>query len=135
VGTFVDPLEPPPSYASLPTPTPGGSNITDQTPQADGIAALGGRASATTQVAARDAGLVTHASRYGTQSNIRQTLATEDKELRTKRGVRDLITIGPVDRYTKTYQRQWLDEYREAERLRSRGVVVPSAPPTPPLRK
>ena len=36
------PLELPPDLAALPDPTPGGSNITDQTPDADAVAALGG---------------------------------------------------------------------------------------------
>ena len=34
------PLELPPDLAALPAPTPGGSNITDQNPDADAVAAL-----------------------------------------------------------------------------------------------
>lgn len=37
------PLQEPESYTSLPVPTPGGTNRTDATPNADAIIALGGR--------------------------------------------------------------------------------------------
>src|SRR5690606_28482678 len=36
------PLQMPEELASLPEPTPGGGNITDPTPEADAVAALGG---------------------------------------------------------------------------------------------
>ena len=36
------PLAMPDSLTELPAPTPGGANITDPTPQADAVAALGG---------------------------------------------------------------------------------------------
>ena len=58
------PLQAPEDYASLPSPTPGGVNRTDQNPLADGVAALGGNPAALTAGApsARDGALVNHAS-------------------------------------------------------------------------
>ena len=50
-----------PQQTVLPTPTPGGSNLTDQNPLADGVAALGGRPGALSPqgVAASDAAIDT----------------------------------------------------------------------------
>lgn len=124
------PLEEPRSYSELPPPAPGTANRADQTPRADGIAALGGNANATaTGVAPSDAGLVRHASRYGTDGNIRQTLRAEDVETRRRYGRRNILRIGPRDDYTDAYKRQWLDAQAENERLRRAGVLTPSAPP------
>ncbi|MCZ7674788.1 MAG: DUF3035 domain-containing protein [Roseovarius sp.] len=125
------PLQEPESYASLPTPEPGAPNRTDQTPLADGIAALGGNAAATASagIAPGDAGLVRHAARHGTDPAIRQTLRVEDDKIRRNYGRRNLLRIGPRDDYTQAYKRQWLDEQAERERLRRAGVVTPTAPP------
>src|SRR5690606_24700895 len=73
-------LEAPPDYRSLPAPTPGGSNRTDPTPEADAIAALGGRASA--KGTAGEAALLAYAGRMGTDPSIRATLAADDLEWR-----------------------------------------------------
>lgn len=127
----VGPLEIPQTL-DLPTPTPGGTNRTDLTPNADAIAALGGSASA--QVAggipANDAALVTQASRYGVAPTIRADLAVADAA-RLERARRSNI-INPLgrDRYFPAYANQALDAFTELERLRSLGIAVPNAPTT-----
>lgn len=125
------PLQAPSSYADLPAPVPDGPNLTDQTPVADGIAALGGNPAAMGRpgIAPADAGLVRHAGRYGTDPAIRQTLRAEDTDIRRKYGRRNILRIGPRDDYTQAYKRQWLDEQTERERLRRAGIVTPTAPP------
>ncbi|MFD1158841.1 DUF3035 domain-containing protein [Roseovarius aestuarii] len=125
------PLQAPESYAALPTPTPGGSNLTDQYPLADGAVALGGNpaALATAGIPATDAGLVRHASRYGVNPGIRQTLRAEDDDVRRRHGRVNILNIGPVDDYTNAYRRQWLNSDAEFRRLRRAGITVPSAPP------
>ena len=125
------PLQEPENYAELPTPNPGGANLTDQNPKADGILALGGNPNATarTGVSPNDGGLLRHASRYGNDPAIRETLAQEDKEIRRRYGRRNILRIGPRDNYTLAYKRQWLDSDAETSRLRRSGVVTPSAPP------
>ena len=45
------PLQAPENFTTLPTPTPGGTNLTDQNPNADGVAALGGNPAALTVTA------------------------------------------------------------------------------------
>lgn len=125
------PLQEPQSYAELPAPDPGGSNLTDRNPRAEGIAALGGNASvtATGGIPPAEAGLVRHAGRYGIEPGIRQTLRAEDAKIRRNYGRRNLLRIGPRDDYTEAYKRQWLDAQAERQRLRRAGIVTPSAPP------
>ncbi len=125
------PLEAPESYAALPTPVPGGANLTDQNPKADGIAALGGNPNAVNSrgVGTSDVGLVRHAGRYGVSAGIRQTLAVEDEETRKRHGLVNILRIGKTDDYTDAYRKQWLDSQAEQERLRRRGIETPSAPP------
>ncbi len=125
------PLQAPESYAALPTPTPGGSNLTDQNPLADSAAALGGNAAvlATAGIPSSDAGLVRHTGRFGVTPGIRQTLSEEDKQTRRRHGRVNILNIGPIDDYTNSYKRQWLDSNAEFRRLRQAGITVPSAPP------
>ncbi len=125
------PLQAPESYAALPTPTPGGSNLTDLNPLSDGAAALGGNtaALATAGIPSADAGLVRHSSRYGVTPGIRQTLRAEDDNTRRRHGRVNMFNIGPVDDYTNAYRRQWLNSDAEFRRLRRAGINVPSAPP------
>ncbi len=81
----VKPLEMPKSLAELPPPTPGGTNITDPTPDADAIIALGGRPGAPrAAVPASDGTLAGYAGRYGVTPDIRQQLALEDQEFRRR---------------------------------------------------
>ncbi|WP_107817159.1 DUF3035 domain-containing protein [Celeribacter persicus] len=108
------PLEKPASYNDLPVPTPGGSNRTDATPNADAIVALGGRV----PTGGVDGGIVSYASRYGVDPRIRADLAEDDAKKRTGRGS-----------YERAYKRFALDSYEEWLRLRALGIQVPSAPP------
>lgn len=125
------PLQAPESYSALPAPTPGGNNITDPTPRADGVAALGGNpaALANTGIGRGDGGLVNYANRFGVVPGIRQTLAREDVEIRRQRGRVNILNIGRNDDYNLAYKRQWLDSRAEAIRLRRIGVPTPSYPP------
>lgn len=124
-------LQSPADYTSLPEPMPGTANLTDQNPKADGIAALGGKPLAlNTEISSqRDSGLVRHASRYGVQPDIRQTLAAEDKEVRQRHGRVNILRLGPTDDYTDAYKPQWLDSHAEQRRLRRLGIETPAAPP------
>jgi hypothetical protein len=125
------PLQAPEDFAALPAPTPGGSNRTDQNPRGDGIAALGGNPGALVAgaVSSADSALVNHASRYGVAPNIRQTLRVEDNEIRRQHGRVNILRILPADDYALAYRREWLDSQAEFDRLRQRGITVPSAPP------
>lgn len=127
------PLEAPENYASLPTPTPGAGNITDPTPNADAVAALGGNPAALTRsgVPASDGALLNFANRYGVQPGIRQELAAKDLRFRKGKDAVFLQRWFSGNRYFKAYRRQSLDQYLELERLRAAGVKTPSAPPKP----
>jgi Protein of unknown function (DUF3035) len=118
------PLQTPTSLTELPLPTPGGSNLTDQTPKSDAIAALGGRDS----TGASDGALVNYVSRYGTAPEIRSDLAAADLSFRSRKDGWFQGLFGG-NRYFKAYRRQALDEYAELARLRALGIETPSAPP------
>ncbi|MEM9130498.1 MAG: DUF3035 domain-containing protein [Pseudomonadota bacterium] len=126
------PLQPPENFTTLPTPTPGGSNITDPTPLQDSVAALGGNPNAvarTNTPSASDGALINHSRRFGAEGNIRQVLAAEDVDVRRRRGRVNIFNLGQNDDYTLAYKRQWLDSQAEEQRLRSLGIQTPSAPP------
>ena len=125
------PLETPESYSALPAPIPGGANLVDPNPEAEGIIALGGRpgSQSTAGIPSTDGGLVNRTRRYGVSQDIRQTLAAEDVDVRRRHGRVNILNIGPNDDYTNAYKRQWLDSYAETRRLRRAGIVTPSAPP------
>lgn len=118
-----------PAELTLPEPTPGGANLTDPTPVADGVAALGGNLDATRRggVPAADAGLVAGVGRYGVDPAIRATLAGEDAAFRARAGRFSLFRR--ADRYFRAYANQALDAYAELDRLRAAGIPGPSAPP------
>lgn len=124
-----DPLEIPETRV-LPTPTPGGTNRADPTPNADAIRALGGSPAA--QVAggipASDAALVTQTNRYGVDPAIRAQLAADDDA--TLRRARRTNVFNPLgrDRYFPAYARQALDAPAELARLDAQGVAVPQVP-------
>ncbi|NEX46767.1 DUF3035 domain-containing protein [Rhodobacter sp. ETT8] len=122
------PLEMPTDLAQLPEPTPGGTNRTDPTPEADAILALGGRPGAG---AGLDGGLLAHAGRYGVASGIRQTVAAEDLQWRRDNNGRVLERLFNVNVYYRAYENQSLDQHAELWRWRQRGVRTPSAPPPP----
>lgn len=123
------PLEAPESFSDLPTPTPGGANRTDVNPNADAILALGGRPNASTEIPGNDAGLVTSATRYGVDPNIRAVLSQEDLEFRRRNDGRLLERLFSVNVYFRAYRKQSLDKYAELDRFRALGVRTPAAPP------
>ena len=125
------PLTMPKTYAELPDPTPGGSNITDPTPHADAVKALGGNPKHLTRdgIPRGDQGVVAAASRYGVSSNIRGVLAEEDKEFRSKNRGRVLERLFGVTVYFSAYESQTLNRHNELKRMRRAGVRTPAAPP------
>lgn len=128
------PLTQPENYAVLPPPTPGGGNLTDQHPDADAVAALGGRPEApgATGVAASDAALVAAASRNGVPANTRVALAEQDAEFRRRQGRMTRLRLFPVDRYSQAYRKQALSPFDQAQRFRNAGAGTPTSPPAKP---
>ena len=121
------PLTIPEDLAALPAPTPGGTNLTDPTPEADAIVALGGRPGSS--VGAGDGALLRHAGRFGTVPSIRATLAAEDLAFRRANDSRLLERLFNTSVYYRVYEPQMLDTYAELERMRRAGIRTPSAPP------
>lgn len=117
----VKPLEMPASLGALPPPVTNAPNRVDTSPVAQGIAALGGRASA----GSSDGALVAAASRFGVPSGIRQTVTTEDTALRTRASG----LFRRAGRYFSAYGDQALDAQAELARLRAAGVQTVTAPP------
>ena len=125
------PLQAPTSFDSLPTPTPGGTNLVDPDPQAEVAVALGGRVGAvrTAGVPAADAGLVQYAGRDGISDGIRETLAQEDEAVRRAGRGRILERFFNTNLYRRAYEDQILDPQAEMRRWRATGVRTPAAPP------
>lgn len=126
------PLEMPDTLSQLPAPTPGGKNRTDQTPEADAVAALGGDGNRVEPrskgVSRNDGSLVNHASRFGRQGNIRQSLAAEDLEFRKRKSL-FTWSIQRKDNYYDAYRRQAIDPYYVLRIWRKAGVRTPAASP------
>ncbi len=128
----VKPLTQPQDYAFLPAPSPGGTNLTDPTPKADAVVALGGNAAAlnpNTGIPSSDSALVTASSRYGVPANTRQVLAEEDAEFRRRQARWTRLRLFPVDRYSEVYRREAIDADAQNEAARRVGIETPSAPP------
>ncbi|MEL6838216.1 MAG: DUF3035 domain-containing protein [Pseudomonadota bacterium] len=126
-----------PDQLALPRPTPGGENRADPTPNADAIRVLGGAASAQIAggVPSSDAALVSHASRFGTQPNIRAQLAVEDEQIRNRARRSNIFNPLGRDRYFPAYARQALDARAERARLIDQGIAVPApSAPQPQLQ-
>ncbi|MFC3569592.1 DUF3035 domain-containing protein [Paracoccus sp. TOH] len=125
------PLQMPADLNALPAPTPGGSNITDPTPQADAVAALGGNPGQLSAqgVGAADGALIAYASRLGRDAAIRQTTAQEDVEWRSRHSRRLLEVLARTNVYYRAYDAMTLDSWAELERWRPTGVRLPAAPP------
>ncbi|MDS9466682.1 DUF3035 domain-containing protein [Paracoccus sp. MBLB3053] len=125
------PLSMPPDLNVLPSPTPGGSNITDPTPESDAVAALGGNPAALSAqgIGSADAALVNQASRFGRDPAIRITTAREDLEWRSRHSRRLLEILARTDVYYRAYEPMTLDSWAEQERWRPTGVQLPAAPP------
>jgi len=121
-----EPLEIPDDLTALPPPNPGGPNRTDPNPEADVAAALGGDV---TRAASGSQSLMSHATRFGIEADIRGTLAAEDLEFRQRNDGRILERAFSVNVYHRAYSRVSLDQYAELERLRRLGVRTPAAPP------
>ncbi len=131
------PLQAPESYAALPEPTPGGSNLVDPTPKADAVASLGGNPGALVRtgsgIGAGDGALVSHAARLGVSPAIRSELAAADLEFRRRNDGRIMERIFNVNVYFRAYEKLSLDQHAELERWRRAGVRTPSAPPDPEI--
>lgn len=126
------PLSMPPDLAVLPSPTPGGANITDPTPQADAVAALGGNPAQLSNqgIAASDQALVAYASRRGNDANIRPVLAEADLRWRSRNARRPLEALFGTSVYIRAYRAMALDP--EAEQLRwQRAGARTSTSPAP----
>jgi hypothetical protein len=126
------PLEIPENLAALPEPTPGGSNRTDPTPEADAIAALGGNAAVLSR-ASGDGALLAYSRRFGVDPNIRAQLAAADLEFRRRNDGRLLERLFNVNVYFRAYEEMSLDQHRELRRLRRAGIRTSAAPPDPAL--
>lgn len=122
------PLQLPEDLAALPPPVPEGTNLADPTPNADAVAALGGRGGAG---ATGDRGLVAYVSRYGVSPDIRSDLAAADLAFRQERPGRPLERLFSVTTYYRAYAGQSLDQHAELRRFRAAGVPTPAAPPDP----
>lgn len=125
------PLELPDDLVELPQPTPGGRNLTDQRPDQDAVAALGGQEARldSTRVGAGEGALLAAAERNGSASNIRTVLAEEDKEFRKDNGPKLLERWFKVDTYLKSYEDETLPARRTNELLRRKGVKTPTVSP------
>lgn len=126
------PLEMPPSTTALPAPTPGGQNRADINPLDDAVVALGGNPTARTgKLPAADAGIVTYASRYGVDPNIRSVLAKEDYDYRSAHQGKLLERWFGLTTYYAAYEPFSLDAWAEIKRWRKVNAATPSAPPAP----
>lgn len=126
------PLVMPESLAALPEPTPGGSNRSDRNPEDEAVIALGGKPGAAGGIPAGDNALFAHAARFGVDSGIRSTLASEDLQWRRDNNGRVLERLFNVNVYYRAYRDQSLDQQAEIERWRAKGIRSPSAPPRQP---
>lgn len=124
------PLSMPPDLALLPEPTPGGTNITDPTPQADAVAALGGNPARLQDqgIAASDQALVAHAGRRGTDPSIRQTLAESDAKYRANNRRRPLEALFGTSVYQRAYRPMALEPHGEQVRWQRAGAVSSTSP-------
>lgn len=124
------PLQAPPDFRTLPTPTPGGPNLVDNDPRGDAARALGGRPQAATgAVPAADSALLARAGRFGTDGAIRETLAVEDLQVRQRGGGRLLERLFRTNVYQRAYEDQLLDRDAELRRWQQAGARTPAAPP------
>lgn len=123
------PLAMPESLTELPEPTPGGTNRTDRNPEEEAVVALGGKPGAAGGIPSGDSALFAQAARFGLDSSIRSTLASEDLQWRRDNKGRILERLFNVNVYYKAYRDQSLDQHAELARWRKLGLRTPSAPP------
>ena len=124
------PLSMPPDLALLPAPTPGGANITDPTPAADAVAALGGNPArlADQGIGAADQALVAHATRRGTDPAIRERLAQSDADWRSRNKRRPLEALFGTSVYQRAYRPMALDSRNEQDRWQRAGAITQTSP-------
>lgn len=128
----VKPLTAPKDYDVLPAPTPGGSNLVDTNPNAEAVAALGGRPSAldpNAGIPASDGALVNASSRYGVESNIRTSLAEADAQFRKRQSRMTRLRLFRVDRYDQAYRKEALDPFDTTGIYRESNFGTPASPP------
>lgn len=125
------PLVLPKDLNGLPTPTLGGTNLADPTPNLDATIALGGNARSFNQsgVPKSDLGMISTVSRYGVSANIRAELAVDDVEFRRTHRGKLLERLLGVSTYFSAYEPMTLNRYAELRRLRRAGIRTPAAPP------
>ncbi|MEL7027289.1 MAG: DUF3035 domain-containing protein [Pseudomonadota bacterium] len=123
-------LEEPADYVSLPAPTPSGTNRVDPRPNAEAVAALGGRPGVVASRAG-DGALLATTGRFGLDPTIRQQLAAEDLAFRQNNRGRPLERLFNTNVYFSAYRRQSLDQYAELERFRRAGIATSAPPPNP----
>jgi hypothetical protein len=124
------PLQAPPDFRTLPTPTPGAPNLVDPNPRAEAVLALGGRPqTATGTIPAADAALLARAAQFGADPAIRDRLAAEDLELRRRGAGRPLERLFRTNVYVRAYEDQLLDRDAELLRWQRAGARTPAAPP------
>ncbi len=123
------PLEDPTSFASLPIPTPDGSNRASSDPRSDASKALGGRAIARASGLATVSPLLVHASRFGYDPDIRDRLAAEDLAYRKNNKGKLMERLFATNVYFVAYSDMSLDQYEELARMQRFGVLTPAAPP------
>lgn len=124
-------LQTPTNFTDLPPPTPGQSNRTDIDHTADMLTELGGRpGNPNAPVPASDGALVTAASRYGVQPDIRASLAEEDAAFRARQSRFTQIKLFPENLYYDVYSDQALDARATADAFRRSGAETPSYPPS-----
>lgn len=124
-------LQSPANFTDLPEPTPGGSNLTDRSAIAEGVAAFGGSiGDPNGPVPASEGALVRHATRLGVSPDIRQTLAESDADFRRRKARLTQYRLFPVDRYNQAYRAEALDAQAERSRWQRAGARTPSAPPS-----
>lgn len=126
-------LSMPPDLAMLPAPTPGGANITDPTPNADAVAALGGNPErlADQGVAASDQALVAYAGRQGNDPAIRGRLAQSDADWRAGNRRRPLEALFGTSVYQRAYRPMALESTEEQLRWQRAGAITSTAPALP----
>lgn len=124
------PLQQPADLTALPEPTTGGSNLTDPTPKADVIAALGGKPAMMAQPSpAADSALLSYAGRFGISEGIRGDLAQNDQAFRNERRGWRLRRGVSQTKYFDAYADQSLNQAAELYRARAADVRTPAVQP------
>lgn len=121
-----NPIVIPDDRAALPPPTLGGTNRTDPDPEGDAIRALGGNPAGGAQQASD---ITQYAARFGVTADIRNVLAAEDLDFRSRNDGLLLERLFNTNVYFRAYREMSLDRYAELDRLRRAGVRTPAAPP------